>query len=427
MALQPFRSDTRSAASEIRLVRVWRHLTTRVGTHMDEVTENGIPVAAEDKFLVFAFGSARSLCPRIYDADRLGEMILKLADTLGEIVPIFDLRGAEGYYNDVDQFITSVGGNNAHVLLGKREIALGWESGLAQQGLLPIRANGAAIRHTTVLTIPLFDCEAESYVNEVMDDVTPGLSYNDIVTKLYQAQQADFQAFWQSVHVNSVMIEFVMSTEAGRVTVTPYHGNAIHEVETKPSSVMIARPAVIAKLTGAIFSDEIIELQRLINDQSTKERQLQRFLEDHPNFLTGLNYQNIYPQLVLERDGDCALKPDFILEPFDDAFCDILDIKLPSQCLVVGRKDRLDLAAGLHQVAAQLREYAAYFEQDKYRRMVQEKYGLRIYRPRLIAVIGRDMKQMAEPQVRRAMTQYDNLAFLTFDELVRHAKRRLLL
>ena len=63
------------------------------------------------------------------------------------------------------------------------------------------------------------------------------------------------------------------------------------------------------------------------------------------------------------------------------------------------------LAAGLHEVAAQLREYAAYFEQSKYQKFVEEKYGLRVYKPRLIAIVGRDMKQMTDDQFRRAMTE----------------------
>lgn len=154
---------------------------------------------------------------------------------------------------------------------------------------------------------------------------------------------------------------------------------------------------------------------------------IQKFLERHPNFLKGLNYENIYPQIILERDNDGSLRPDFILEPYDDGFCDILDIKLPSQKIIVGPKDRKQLAHGVQQVAAQLREYAAYFKQEKYRKMVREKYGLRIYKPRLIAIVDRDMRQMSDVQFRRSLTAYENLQFMTFDQLVQHAKKRVLI
>jgi hypothetical protein len=218
-----------------------------------------------------------------------------------------------------------------------------------------------------------------------------------------------------------------MALEGNQLTLTPYHGHAIHNIDNGDKEVLVGRPATIAERTAAVFTTQISEFERLINAPDTQERHLQAFLEQHPNFLRGLNYENIYPQLVLERDGQGSLKPDFILEPYADSFCDILDIKLPSQNLIVGRKDRATLAAGLHEVAAQLREYAAYFEERKYQKFVQDKYGIRLYRPRLIAIVGRDMKQMNDQEFRRAMTMYENLQIMTFDELLRHARRRLLI
>lgn len=413
-----------SSCSSGGRITSYRPQSSKEDIHMHEVTESGIPISAEDKFLIFSFGRARSLSPGTNHADHLGEMLLGLPNT---IVPIFDLRGIEDYYNDIDQFVRSVGGDNANVLLGSREVELGWETRLIRQGLSPIKTKGQLINQSAVLELSIFDCDAEDYFKFTEDEYVRKHRYIEHADLAYQAQLDDLHDLLQSIHTHSLMIEYVIATRSDHVTITPYHANAIHEVETKAGSVITARPAVIAESTGAIFTDELVELERLINDSDTKERHLQKFLEVHPHFLTGLNYQNIYPQLVLERDGDGPLKPDFFLEPFDDSFCDILDLKLPTQKLIIGRKDRLDLAAGLHEVAAQLREYAAYFEQEKYRRMVKEKYGLRVYRPRLIALVGRDMKQMVEPQLRRAMTQYDNLQFMTFDELVRHAKKRILI
>jgi hypothetical protein len=233
--------------------------------------------------------------------------------------------------------------------------------------------------------------------------------------------------FVRSIHQHSLLVEFAMALEGNQLTLTPYHGHAIHNIDNGDKEVLVGRPATIAERTAAVFTTQISEFERLINAPDTQERHLQAFLEQHPNFLRGLNYENIYPQLVLERDGQGSLKPDFILEPYADSFCDILDIKLPSQNLIVGRKDRATLAAGLHEVAAQLREYAAYFEERKYQKFVQDKYGIRLYRPRLIAIVGRDMKQMNDQEFRRAMTMYENLQIMTFDELLRHARRRLLI
>jgi hypothetical protein len=354
-------------------------------------------------------------------------MISRLQSQFGQITPVFDLRGLEGYDDDIDMFIKSVGGNNSHVLLGRREIKSGWEHNLIQKGLIPIRTKGAAYT-SAQLPIELFDSDGEFYFDFVVQEMVGyGSSYDEIADASWEAQFADLCKFISSIHRHSLLLEFAMSLTHDHIEVVPYHSHAIHEVETKSNIVIVGRPSIIAKTTGAVFSKEIAGFEYLINNPDTKERHIQQFLESHPQFLQGLNYENIYPQIVLERDEDGPLRPDFILEPFEDAFCDILDLKLPTQKLFVGRKDRATLASALHEVAAQLREYAAYFEQEKYRRMVYEKYGLRLYKPRLIAIVGRDMRQMAKAEFRRALTQYDNLQLMTFDELLRHAKRRMLI
>jgi hypothetical protein len=235
-------------------------------------------------------------------------------------------------------------------------------------------------------------------------------------------------SFLRKIHHHSLLVEFAMVSRGGDVICLPYHGHAVHEVQMpRKADILVGRPAVLAKTTGALMTAEIRGLSMLVNNTGTREREIQTFLEQHPNFLRGLNYKNIYPQLVLQREGAGSLIPDFILEPFDGAWCDILDVKLPRQKLVIGSNDRATLAAGIHEVVAQLREYSAYFEQEKYRKYVEQRFGLRLYRPRLIALVGRDMNQMETPEFRRAMSAYDNVTILTFDDLIKHSHSRLLI
>lgn len=237
-----------------------------------------------------------------------------------------------------------------------------------------------------------------------------------------------FHAFINQLHTHSLMVEFAMCLNGDSVTCVPYHSLAAYNVELpNQEQLIIARPGVVAKRTAMIFSEEIEHLSHLLNDQSTKEKDIQKFLEGHPNFLRGLNYKNIYPQLVLERDRQGTLIPDFILEPLDGDWCDILDLKLPKQKIIVGRNDRQTLASGIHEVAAQLREYAAYFEQERYRNFVKQKYGLNVYKPRLIALVGRDLEQMTTDELRRTLTAYPDLTILTFDKLLQHARNHILL
>ena len=239
---------------------------------------------------------------------------------------------------------------------------------------------------------------------------------------------AYFHAFLRHIHKKSLLIEFAFSVEGDKISCVPYHSHSIHEIGMPGASDLImGRPGIVAETTASVFKYEIREFEALLNQPKLRELDLQRFLEQHPSFLRGLNYKNIYSQLVLQRDDGTQLRPDFILEPFDDGWCDSLDLKLPRQKVIVGRRDRKTLASGIHEVVAQLREYAAYFEQEKYQKYVADKYGLRIYRPRLIALVGRDLFQMNSAQIRRVMTQYENCQILTFDQLIAHSRSRLLI
>jgi hypothetical protein len=475
------------------------------------ISEEIIPLAAEDKFLIISVRDAKSLCPNIYDADILSGAIELAKPLTGDLIPLFDLRGLPVLYNDVQEFIDTVAGTGAHILVSPQTLqSLDAELLNKKYCGQIISAKGNAYKTKLFNLYDLRGCPEDSSDNilqRVADDVllhinqnevniddhgddtlaeaplptlaemetllsaevikktisrnlagklSGGVSSNDLarsfklyVPKLYEVmsgerslfnlsddrsiihyylQSALIHGFLRNLHQNSLLAEYVITLAGDKVSCSPYHASGMHYAETKnDSTLLLGRPAVFAHRTNAVFSAEISSFERLINTSDVKESQLQKFLEAHPSFLRGLNYSNIYPQLVLERDDNTPLKPDFILEPLDDGWCDILDLKLPTQPIIVGRKDRATLAAGISEVISQLREYAAYFEQDKYRKWVKEKYGLRVYRPRLIAVVGRDMRTMEEAEIRRAMTAYENLHIMTFDQLANHAKNRLLI
>lgn len=232
----------------------------------------------------------------------------------------------------------------------------------------------------------------------------------------------------REMHQHSLLVEMVFCPRGDSIRCVPYHAGGAHQIHAKGTSdLLIARPGIIAERVAATFSSEILEFEQILANPRTREKHIQAFLERYPAFLRGLGYKNLYPQVVLSRDDGTSLRPDFILEPFDGAWCDILDVKLPKERVIVGTRDRAALAAGIHEVAAQLREYAAYFEQDRYRKLVKDRYGLSVYRPRLIALVGRHVAPHDQLQVRRAMTQYEQMRMLTFDELVSHAQNRMLI
>ena len=69
-----------------------------------EMSEDSMPIAVEDKFIVFALGKCRSMGPHASRSEELGHALQKLHD----LVPVFDLRELENYYGDVEDFVRLV-------------------------------------------------------------------------------------------------------------------------------------------------------------------------------------------------------------------------------------------------------------------------------------------------------------------------------
>jgi len=226
--------------------------------------------------------------------------------------------------------------------------------------------------------------------------------------------------------VNSLLVEYAIQLGGGEMLLTPYHSHAVHSIEAK-NEIVLGRPGVIAAKTATVLAPQIGELEFLLKDKRVREAEIQNHLEQNPALLESLGYRHVYPQIVLQRDDGTSLRPDFIVQPTSDEWCDVIDIKLPKMRTVVGIRDRKTLAAAVHELAAQLREYAAYFEDERLSRRLEQLYGIKCYRPRLIGVIGTDPRLADDRQMRRLMTAYSDIKILTFDQLLQHAKNRLLI
>ncbi len=248
----------------------------------------------------------------------------------------------------------------------------------------------------------------------------------DIYTVSAMASLKALRSVVRKHAVNSLLVEYAIQFGGGEMLLTPYHSHAIHSIEVK-NQVVLGRPAVIAEKTATLLAPQICELEFLLRNRRVREAEIQKYLERSPALLEALGYRHVYPQVVLQRDDGTFLRPDFIVQPTSDEWCDIVDIKLPRMRTVVGIRDRKTLAAAVHELAAQLREYAAYFDNEKLSRRVEQLYGIKCYRPRLIGVIGTDPRLADDRQMRRLMTAYSDVKILTFDQLLQHAKNRLLI
>ena len=64
---------------------------------MPEITEDQVPLAAEDRFLIVSIQKAASLCPGTDAAVALGVAIKEAKPFLGDLTPLFDLPASQVY------------------------------------------------------------------------------------------------------------------------------------------------------------------------------------------------------------------------------------------------------------------------------------------------------------------------------------------
>jgi hypothetical protein len=164
----------------------------------------------------------------------------------------------------------------------------------------------------------------------------------------------------------------------------------------------------------------IKELEHLINSKDVRESDFQSFFEQHAEFLTAHQYSAAHPHLVLSRDGEGPLIPDFLLEPFDqNDLADLLELKLPNVPIVVGTKDRRRLSAKVAEASAQLRTYRDYFEDRRNIASFQERSGLTVFRPHMFVLIGR--RPALDPVAMRRIE--GDVTLWTYDDIIDRARR----
>ena len=158
----------------------------------------------------------------------------------------------------------------------------------------------------------------------------------------------------------------------------------------------------------------------MIKSPESKELELQKFFESSPEFLyLGSVYSKIYPQILLKKtNGD--LKPDFFLERVADGYCDILDIKLPHERLIVGSPSRRKFASHVESAIAQVDEYRGFFDETRNREQVRKEYGIKVYKPKCYVLIGKD--EFPEERI-KINNRYSGVEIITYDHILKHIRQ----
>ncbi len=422
-------------------------------------------VAVEDRFLVICLREERALLP---EQETL-HSILAAARSLDSGIQILcDLRGLRTIYNDITETLKVMVEHGAQLLAPSRDIAFLQSELGGTVDILPVSGQAIPMRFADLPLLPFDPNCADLPFFGTWEPFSRGLdtglpteqdwayiASRDLTAASVFSGASDLQRHWEScleqyrLHPSnaggtevlqrrylqrfidrnrrrSLLSHFNVDVADGVVHVRPYHAGALNMIEAG-KEIILGRPGIRSNRTREALGVELLKFEELISDRKTKEVQIQRFLEQHPTILEALGYRSIYPQIVLARDDGTSLRPDFILEPIGSPWCEILDLKLPGTSIAVGRRDRKMMAAAVHELVAQLREYGAYFENERLAKRVEDVYGIKCYRPRLVGVIGRDPNLADERQKRRMMTAYSDVSVVTFDEVLKIARTRLLI
>lgn len=178
---------------------------------------------------------------------------------------------------------------------------------------------------------------------------------------------------------------------------------------------------------GAVLPVELLELEDLINSSATREQDLQRFFEKHPQFFRMWDYRTVYPHVYLTREEEGPLIPDFILVNPDLQRATILDLKMPNTKIITHKTNRDRFTASIDEARAQLLEYKDWFEDKDNRQKLKERLGMEVFRPRLGVIIGSntDFRDAVERQ--KLASRYPDIDVVTYNDVVKYAHDRLTL
>lgn len=166
-----------------------------------------------------------------------------------------------------------------------------------------------------------------------------------------------------------------------------------------------------------IFKNDIKEFKNILKIES-KEKDIQSWLYDHP-WIFGPTYVEGSKE-VINRKGD---RIDFLLQRYD-TFYDVIELKLPSCKLFVGKQEDVPeqgisreytMSADIKDAISQIIGYLETYEIDKTN--IQWEKGISIHKPRGIIVIGRS--DDTNKRALKSLNSYlHNVKIFTYEDMV---------
>lgn len=223
--------------------------------------------------------------------------------------------------------------------------------------------------------------------------------------------------------------QYFMTLENSRIVFRPISVLDTYHLKTKSKSpnTELALLTHFQDEYAGIRPAQILELEELINSQSAKENDFQRFFEMHPYFFRKWDYRDIYPHVYLTREDEGPLIPDFVLVDPEMHKAMLLELKLPSAKIVTRKPNRVRFSSSIDEARSQLLEYKDWFEDSSNRNKLKERVGMEIYRPRMGVIIGSNQEFRSVVERQKLADRYPDIEVVTYEDIVKFSQRRLLL
>lgn len=336
---------------------------------------------------------------------------------------IIDLRDTKAIYNDIDELLSQLYYDEFSILACENTEIIKELKKYYGDVVIPTNPS------TRITPIPYCITSNITIANDqdMLDKSYKGLS---------DSNRLNINKEIESKYLHDSLSSFINIVDInGRFKVIPCHGMALFDIkiDRKPSLYRPMRYSESKK-----FDDNlIIKFEKLINEKNIKERYIQEFIEEHPQLMKGLfpDGARLYPHLSLYRDEQGPLIPDFFVQPFSEKYLEVVDLKLPSKNIVINKRNRNHFSSDVIEGISQLREYASYFDDERNRSKFistlcssTKEIGLSCYKPMSTLVIGNDESWKDNLSILRdKRTSYQDINIVTYDELIRKCRNRLLI
>jgi hypothetical protein len=287
----------------------------------------------------------------------------------------------------------------------------------------------------------LFSNVADSMFTEESDEFTNVA--HDLFTRILNVSPKDHPRFGFSAphvlasrarsQIASFLVDllnqpssYYLIARDGHFSVTPVieHGTLLStSAPNRPNAIGIATTAASSVKAKDLNAEALSEFEGLINSPKTLERDLQAFLERHPQFLFALDerYCEIRPHLCLRDSRQERLVPDFMARVQDSDVWDVIELKLPGDKPRVQHRFGSKASAAAARGIAELLRYRDVFSRKEYRQRFAAVFGSAPYEPGLVLVIGRG--ESRQPYSWRSMhAGFPNVRVVSYDDLFDYAR-----